>query len=278
VKKAKTEKRVSVADSVFDQMLARIQDGEWSVGFTIPSERDLIEEFGVSRIALREAILKLRTLGVLKVSQGKRSVVAKMDSRILGRLFPLIMAMEGEQTFHHIFQVRLLLEKEAVRLAALHRTDRNLAVLDALLEDMADIPTTDPDGWGHKDLAIHLEIARATQNPLFEPMLETLSGYLAHIQTIGIDGFPERQRIAHAAHHALVDAIRRQEPDRARAEMETHLWSGADHIISYHLWNDVRAEGSPGKEGFDQGASVHEQRYGLGGRVVGAHLRRNSHE
>jgi len=234
-KRAANKKRALVVDAVFERMLEHIMRGEWPVGFTVPSERDLIDEFGVSRGAVREAILKLRTLGVLRVSQGKRSVVARMDSRILGRLFPLIMALEGEQTFHHIFQVRLLLEMETVRLAALHRTEEDLRILDDILEQMDDLPTKSPKDWARKDLAIHLQIARASQNPLFEPMLETLSSYLAYIQTIGIDGYPERQRIANQAHHELVEAVRNRNPELAQARMEAHLRSGAEHIITYRL-------------------------------------------
>ncbi len=236
-KDASAKKAPLVVDAVFEQMLDRIMKGEWAVGFTLASERDLIEEFGVSRGALREAILRLRTLGVLRVAQGKRSVVSKMDSRILGRLFPLIMALEGEQTFHHVIETRFLLEMETVRLAAMRRSDEDLRILDDILDHMSDLPVESAKDWAQKDLSIHLQIALASQNPLYEPMLETLSGYLSYIQTIGIDGYPERQKIANEAHHEIVQAIRDQNVDLAQARMEAHLRSGANHIITYHLLN-----------------------------------------
>jgi GntR family transcriptional repressor for pyruvate dehydrogenase complex len=253
-----------VVDAVYEQMLDRIVNGEWPVGFTLSSERDLIEQFGVSRGALREAILRLRTLGVLRVSHGKRSVVSKMDSSILGRLFPLIMALNGEQTFDHVFQARLLLEMETVRLAAMHRSDEDLRMLDAILNDMDDPSTESSKDWARKDLSIHLQIARASQNPLYEPMLETLSGYLAYIQTIGIDGYPERQRIAGEAHHEIVEAIRNQNMELAQARMEAHVRSGANHIITFHLLNHSGVENRTA----DDGTYARQPRYRLDSDLV----------
>ena len=106
---------------MFECLLRKIQTGEWPVGFTVPSERTLIEDLGVSRISLREAILRLRTLGVLRVAQGKRSTVARMDSSILARLFPLMLTLERERTVKDIFQVRLTLESDTAMLAAENR-------------------------------------------------------------------------------------------------------------------------------------------------------------
>ncbi len=220
----------SVTNRIFDILVGRIQSGEWPIGFVIPSERAMIEEFGVSRIALRESLSRLRALGVLKIAHGKRTTVARMDSSALGRLFPLMLSLEGEQTFQDFFDARLTMELRTSYLAARNRTDENLARMDALLEQMASGPSETAQEWSRKDLALHLEIARATQNRLFPPMLEALSGFVFHVQQIGINGYPNRRRIALKAHFTIVEAIRYRDAARAQSEMEAHLRSGADHI------------------------------------------------
>lgn len=85
----------STTQWLFQQMLDRIERGDWPVGESIPSERALLAEFGISRFPLREALSMLRGLGILDISHGRKSVVRQIDSDILGRLFPLMLSLEG---------------------------------------------------------------------------------------------------------------------------------------------------------------------------------------
>ena len=111
--------QTSAAKGVFLQMLDNIHAGQWPVGATIPSERDLIEEFGVSRIAIREAMSMLRGLGVVDVSHGKRTRVRTVDLQVLDQLLPVMLACCGQKTFSQIFEVRLALtESRSAYLAA----------------------------------------------------------------------------------------------------------------------------------------------------------------
>src|SRR5262245_17142768 len=89
----------STTQGLYSRMLDRIQAGEWPVGSAIPSERTLIDEFGVSRIAVREAVSMLRGLGVVEVSHGRRTRVRKIDARVLDQLLPLMLATGGQRTF-----------------------------------------------------------------------------------------------------------------------------------------------------------------------------------
>ena len=115
------ESENSASMILFDRMLERIRTGRWPVGSKIPSERALMAEFGLSRVTIRESLSMLRALGVLSVSQGKASVVQKMDARMLGRMFPLMLSLEGERSYQQIFEVRLSIESRTSYLAALNR-------------------------------------------------------------------------------------------------------------------------------------------------------------
>ncbi len=235
---AEAEKSLSTADAVFDQLLHRIQRGQWRVGFTLPSERELIEELGVTRIALREAILRLRTLGVLQTSRGKRSIVAKMDSSVLARLFPLMLTLEEERSFEDIFQVRLTFESDTAFMAAENRTEEDLAALDELIATMDALPLDARDEWVKQDVGLHRQIARATRNPMYEITIDALSHFITHLQLAVHDRLvkdhvlaPNRKMTA-SLHTSLVEAIRDEDPEYARVLMQAHLRQDARTVSS----------------------------------------------
>lgn len=236
---SKSVRAASVADYVFEQVLSRIQSGEWPVGYMIPSERTLVEEFGVSRIALRDAMLRLRTLGLLEVSQGRRSTVARVDSSILSRLFPLMLSLEGEKTFQDIFQFRLSVESDTAYLAAEHRTDEDLVTMDEIIEVMCKMPVEGDAAelWMEKDFDLHRHIAKATGNPIYVLFLDAIAGFVAYFQTtIDSSADPKREK-AMFFHEALVEAIRSQDRDHARALMVSHLRSSAEAILNSDMLN-----------------------------------------
>src|SRR5262249_48936083 len=99
--------RSSCADDVFRWVVARIGSGEWRPGTVVPSERQLVEQLGVSRVPVREALSMLKSLGIIEIHQGRRSVVRQMDTGMLQQLFPLIFRLEGQESFVQIFDLRL---------------------------------------------------------------------------------------------------------------------------------------------------------------------------
>ncbi len=220
----------SVADGLSDWILGKIACGEWSVGYTIPSEQDLIEQFGISRMAVRECILKLRALGILKGSRGRRTQVAKIDTRTLGRLFPLILATEGQQAFEHFFLVRLVLESSSAYRAAQFRTEEESARLIETAEQIAAVPAGETDTLAELDRTLHIQIAEAAQNSLYPILIEALWGFLHQLPPIVHDICVQRQEEDNFRHRAIVEAIKFKNPDRARVEMESHLQASADQV------------------------------------------------
>jgi GntR family transcriptional regulator, transcriptional repressor for pyruvate dehydrogenase complex len=229
-------------------MLRRIQSGEWPVGSSVPGERVLIEEFGVSRLALREALSKLRVLGILDTVHGRGSVVRQIDATALTQLFPLILALDGEHTVEHMFELRIALESRTAYLAALRRTGEEA---DALIRSAAlHREQMEKGDWGSivTDMEFHLAIAGATRNPLFPSTLGTITEFVKHVRlasrefdpdpvssdvvtglhekyvnSIDCSVDPVRRMKGILAHEAIAEAIRDQDPERARVEMEAHL-------------------------------------------------------
>ena len=217
------EERTSTTDRIFEVMLDRIHNGDWPVGTAIPSERDLMEEFGVSRIALREALSRLRALGILKIAHGKSSTVAKMDVAVFGQLFPLMLSFEGRESFENVSQVRIALESQTAWLAARHRTEEDVARLDELVASLRERLEEPLEDVFETDLEFHIQIARATQNPLFPVLLEALQGFVNYVQVYCCGDDRERRERTIYSHASIADAIREQDTERARVEMEAHV-------------------------------------------------------
>lgn len=221
----------STPSIIFEKMLERIRTGEWAEGEKIPSERSLMTRFGVSRVSIRETLSMLRALGVLSTSQGRRSVVQKMDSKMLGKMFPLILSMEGEKTYQQIFEVRLSLESRTSYLAALHRTEEDVNQLCETLQELKKHLVDDIENSIGADLQFHIQIAQSTGNPLFPLLLEALSGFVTYVQILSCKGDTARRQRALHFHESITEAIKDKDPERARVEMESHLRTSADRII-----------------------------------------------
>jgi GntR family transcriptional repressor for pyruvate dehydrogenase complex len=234
--------RTSTTEWLYRQMLERIQSGEWSVGCSIPSERTLMEEFGVSRVPLRESLSMLRALGVLDIGHGRCAVVRRIDAGVLGNFFPLMLSMEGQQSFQQIFEVRLALEFRTAYLAALRRTEGDLRRIESLHEQFKQQVDQGLPEAIDTDLEFHVEIAAAAKNPLFPLLLRSLAGFVKYVARESCRGDLVRLRRAVQAHQAITEAIRWKDAERARVEMEAHLHYSANRIIRTGLSSTADSE------------------------------------
>jgi GntR family transcriptional repressor for pyruvate dehydrogenase complex len=221
----------STSESVYRKMLDSICAGEWPVGSSIPSERTLIDQFGVSRISIREAVSMLRGLGVVDVSHGRRTRVRKIDTKILDQLLPMMLALDGQRTFQQIFDVRIALESRTAFLAASSRSDTQLEKIYKLAKKFRRQTMTASASALKTDLEFHLMIAEATGNPLFSVLLAAIARLVVFGQSESCKDDPERRRRAVRAHSAIAEAIADRDSDRARAEMEAHLRYSASRVI-----------------------------------------------
>ncbi|MCZ1009956.1 GntR family transcriptional regulator [Streptomyces lydicus] len=120
--------RVSLVESATDEIRAQIVSGAWPVGSRIPPESALSETLGVSRASVREAVRSLVHAGLLEPRQGDGTFVLCDDDSALA----LRRRLERAE-LSHVTQVRQGLDVVAARQAAQHRTDRQLAGIEAAL-------------------------------------------------------------------------------------------------------------------------------------------------
>jgi DNA-binding FadR family transcriptional regulator len=183
-------------------------------------------------VPVREALSMLKTLGILNIRHGHKTEVRRMDTEVLQQLLPLAFHLEGEQSFRQISELRLGIEPQAASMVAQRRTQADVDALAELTCQMRAHLESDIPAFFAADFAFHVRIAEATGNPFFVLLMKTFSSYVSHVQTWGCSQSSERRLRAVFSHLSIVEAIEANDPQRAFAEMESHLRYSATHYAS----------------------------------------------
>jgi GntR family transcriptional regulator, transcriptional repressor for pyruvate dehydrogenase complex len=215
----------SLAHDVVDALGGRIRDGSLASGEKLPTEAAIMEEFGVSRTVVREAISRLQAAGLVATRHGVGTFVVGLGDPSTFRISP--EQLGTLQDVIAVLELRIGVETEAAALAAMRRTPANVETLRKALRTLTSALEEGRDAVG-ADFQFHLEIARATQNHHFADLMATLGGMMIPRARLEPPGplTPERQaylRRVNAEHESIVDAIAQQDPEAARAAMRTHL-------------------------------------------------------
>ena len=161
----------SQSQRVVDGLLERIQQRQLAPGARIPTEPELMREFGVSRSVVREAVSRLQAGGVLRTRQGVGSfVLAPRPAAGLG-IEPSPQLKTRQKLA--MLELRLSLEADASALAAQRRSAEQLAAMEAALADFGRCQERG-EGTTEADFRFHELIAEATGNEYFVLVLRSL--------------------------------------------------------------------------------------------------------
>lgn len=199
---------------VTDQITQLIDDGVFGPGAKLPSERELAERFGVSRITVREAAVALQAAGRIVIKPGSGVYVADRKPVLDGSL-PEVSAFE-------LTEARSLFESEAAALAAPIITDQTLAKLDTLVRALGQGGQAADDA----DREFHLTIAQATGNGAILHTLKTLWRMRSELPAVRSthESVCDRDRASRVNEHAAVlDALKARDPVAARQAMRAHF-------------------------------------------------------
>ncbi|MFJ5265011.1 FadR/GntR family transcriptional regulator [Streptomyces sp. NPDC088387] len=214
----------SLSAQLVDSLRSHIETGGWPVGTRIPPEQDLMEELGVGRSTLREAIGALVHLGLLEPRAGDGTYV-----RSSSELQSVMVRRASSVQRDKVLELRTVLEEYASGAAALRRSEEQLQQLRELLADAeeagADEDTTAATGV---DALFHRAVVRASGNDLLIEVYD----YLGTALTSSLGGLP--WDATHAEEHArlhrrLVDAIESRDADDARAAAAAIVQLTRDH-------------------------------------------------
>jgi len=188
-----------------------------------PSELDISQEFGVSRVVARETLKILASLDIVDIAQGRRVVVrplAEWDylSPLLAEWLPQEHVDELLQELH---QMRVLLEPELAAMAAANITDETLARLGDELARMEGLEG-DPDGYLEVDHEFHMEICRAANNRILDRIMYS-ARWLGTASRRVTNEAPGGLHKATAAHTRIYAALEARDPGAAREAMRSHV-------------------------------------------------------
>jgi GntR family transcriptional regulator, transcriptional repressor for pyruvate dehydrogenase complex len=208
-----------LSDKVAEMMLATILSRKLQVGERLPSERELGEQFNVSRTVVREAVRALVAKGVIEVRSGSGLRVAAVDAAAVSESMSLYLR-GATLDFEKVHEVRALLEVHIAGVAAERATEEDVAQLRAVHERMQR-EAGDVERAALDDLEFHRVIARATQNDLYLLLMDSIGSALIDIrrENLGSGSTPTTL----SQHAAVLECIAAHDPDGARTAMAEHL-------------------------------------------------------
>ena len=205
---------------IVDQIQQQILSGALKPGDQIPAERDLAERFGVSRTAVREAIKSLTEKGLIEVFVGRGTFVTNLSTDRVVESITLLLRNE-QHNVESLQEARELLEVATARLAAARRSEAHVARLRAITSEMEEEHAMSPrlvDG----DTEFHVEVARATGNPVLALLSQTIVALL-RTERLYREQVDDSLSAAFADHREIVNAIEDGDADRASRAMIDHL-------------------------------------------------------
>jgi DNA-binding FadR family transcriptional regulator len=209
-------RRSALADQVIAALRTQITSGEWPVGSRIPTEPELVEELGVARNTVREAVRALAHNGLLDIRQGSGTYVVA-TSELAGVMHRRFADAEP----HHVAEMRAALETSGARLAALRRTEHDLAQLDALLERReAAWESREAERFVEADASLHLGVLAASHNDVLTTVYADLGEVMRDFLRVNIG--EELRPEDHMDHARLIGAIHAGDPEAAEREAASH--------------------------------------------------------
>ncbi|MGV9323195.1 FadR/GntR family transcriptional regulator [Streptomyces sp. NPDC003660] len=209
-------RRSALSEQVIAELRAQITSGEWPVGSRIPTEPELVEQLGVARNTVREAVRALAHNGLLDIRQGSGTyVVATSElAGVMHRRF-------ADADPRHIAELRSALESSAAKLAAERRTEKDLKQLDALLIRREEAwKAREAEAFVAADATFHMAVVAASHNDVMTAMYADLGEVLR--DWLRADVGADLDQRTYMDHGPLVDAIRTGDARAAAAEAASY--------------------------------------------------------
>ncbi|MGH2557844.1 MAG: FadR/GntR family transcriptional regulator [Thermomicrobiales bacterium] len=210
----------------YEQVVQQIQDqitsGQLVRGQKLPAERELEQQFGVSRRVVREAVKVLGTMGLVESRHGSGVYVRNNPLPVVSQALTLSITPD-EQSIERVFEFRLPLEVMAARWAARRRTEPQLAAIrEAAALSLAGAESGAFQDFITGDLAFHAAIGQASANPYLRVILSVLEHLLSEINR-RLERSPGSILTASRQHVRIAEAIAAGRADEAGAAMAEHV-------------------------------------------------------
>lgn len=226
--KLKRVKRQSLRAQVYTQLKEKIQGGVWKVGEKLPSEHELCESFGVSRVTVRAALQQLEILGLVETRHGGGTYVREYSAiKALDNLHPFL-PINKHKDLIAVLEYRQIVEKGTIKLALRHITEEDIEQLEETYRLMGQT-IDDPVRHAEADHAFHYLLAKISKNPLLSKVSAMINTILSTsmvdiVKLLGCE-------IGLRYHRQLIDAIKEGDEKICETLMEQHIQETIDAIL-----------------------------------------------
>ncbi|MDI3535465.1 MAG: GntR family transcriptional regulator, transcriptional repressor for pyruvate dehydrogenase complex [Thermosediminibacterales bacterium] len=225
--KVKPIKRQTICDQIVEQIKEMIKNGDLKPGDKLPGERDLANLFNVGRSSVREALIVLNSLGLIrKTTEG--SFVNNVS--IYEHLETAYKSALNEIDFAELIEARRLIETTTAELAAQKANEEDIVLLEEILSEMSD-ENLEQKEFAKLDSEFHLNIALSSKNKILYEFLNIVSELLESLVEKRLWNYKSfRIKQILKEHHQILDAIKSKDSLKAREYMYKHLMTAEDFL------------------------------------------------
>jgi DNA-binding FadR family transcriptional regulator len=219
-----------VAEGLALEIVNRIVSESLQPGTLLPPEAQMVEEYGVGRGSLREALHVLEVYGVITMKHGRNGgpMVIEVGTRDYGRMSTLFFHLRGI-TFEQLIDARLVIEPVMARLAA----DRRVTELVDTLPDPKSTRVEDDATYLEAAAPFHRAVASMSGNPLLDLFSVSLEDIFLENVSGALSPEEKRENVLEA-HEAIAEAIAAGKSDVAEQAMREHMQEYADWVRDRH--------------------------------------------
>lgn len=218
--------RPHLADRAAEHISEWISSSRLKPGAKLPSEQELMEALGLGRSVIREALAKLKAVGIIETFQGRGAFVAGIPFELLRDRIRRWSRGPGEsrKQLGYIWELREIFEVAIAALAAQRHTGRDLLQLERALADM-DLAIAGGSQGVEEDAMFHYYLTRAAHNPVLLQLIEDISQLIESSRRDSLER-PGRPASSNLEHAEILAAVRDRQIDEARQAMRRHLANG----------------------------------------------------
>lgn len=221
-------RKVRTYEQILSQIEERIRAGSLRPGDRLPGERQLSSLLGVSRASVREALRVLEALEIVVARAGRGedsgSIITEEPGEALTSLLRFQIAL-SRFSMQDVIETRTMIERWAAQRAALRSTEEDTERMRETLEAMAD-PNLTPERFNELDTEFHVTVAKAAHNDMIAYWMQAIRSAIRREMATAFEQLPDWRAVTDslwAEHHAIYEAIRAGDGDRAAELVDEHI-------------------------------------------------------
>nr|WP_275955853.1 FadR/GntR family transcriptional regulator [Oceanobacillus polygoni] len=209
---------------VLEELKNMIKSGEFPLNSKLPSEKELTQKFGISRVPLREALSVLEASGIIDSKQGGGYWVKEVN---LAKMFETThFDMVDISQVHDLLEMRTIIESEAAFLAATRHREEDIEELKSSLDAFRKVMNDEWSVGYEADFSFHGLLVRAAYNPFLTKTMNNLSDLHLRALKFSLEknlGWAAKRKEVYLEHVEIYEAVKRRDGHAAKKAVINHL-------------------------------------------------------